>query len=145
MCSRTPVARASSRQRAIASCSATGGRERAWASGSPPLPAALLGRDPGADDLVVLGVHAGQPAGRGDRGERGSSWPSGIRGKRCGWVSKVESLNAAAPASTSACTCSIGPRGGTVAHSATSTCASRSTSATLAANASSESIGPAAS
>ena len=91
----------------------------------------LLGGDPGADDLVVLGVDSGQPAGRAIAAKARSSWASGIRGKRWGWVSKVESLNAAAPASTRAPTSSIGPRGGTVAHSATSMTASRPTSADL--------------
>ena len=44
-----------------------------------------------------------------------SSSPSGTRGKRTGWVSNVETLNAAAPAACSGAISSRPPLGATVA------------------------------
>ena len=129
----------------MASVSATGGRERAWASGSVPWPAACSAAIPARTISSFSAWTPARPPARAIAAKALSNWASGMRGKRWGWVSKVESLNAAAPASTRSWTSSIGPRGGTVAHRATSMTASRSTSATLASNAASESIGPAAS
>ena len=66
-----------------------------------------------------------------------------MRGKRCGWVSKVESLNAAAPASTSACDVARSARAAEPSPTARRRRAPRArTSATLASNASTLSIGP---
>ncbi len=106
----------------------------------------LLGRDPGADDLVVLGVDSGQTAGRSDRLERAQQLTVGDPREplRVGLKGR-ELERRRARVDQRLRRRSIGPRGGTVAHSATSTCASRSTSAILASNASMLSIGPAAS
>ena len=64
------MARASSRQRAIASYSATGGRERAWARGSPPRPAACSAAIPARTISSFSAWTPARPPARGDGGER---------------------------------------------------------------------------
>src|ERR1700747_2859727 len=70
MWSRTPVTRASSRQRAIASCSATGGRERAWARGSALRPAACSAAIPARTLSAFSAWTPARPCDRGKGGEQ---------------------------------------------------------------------------
>lgn len=119
----------------MASVSATGGRDRAWARPSR-LPAARSMAIPARTISSFSQCTPASPPHAAIAPNAASICASSTRGKRRGSVSKVESLKAHAPASINASTSSSGPDGGTVAHRATSTTASRPTSATLAANAS---------
>ena len=129
----------------MASVSATGGRERAWASGSVPWPAACSAAIPARTISSFSAWTPARPPARAIAAKALSNWASGMRGKRCGMGLEGGELERGGAGVDQVPTSSIGPRGGTVAHRATSMTASRPTSATLASNAASESIGPAAS
>ena len=98
----------------------------------------LLGRDPGAHDLVVLGVDAGQAAGGGDLLERRQQLPVGDPREALRVGLEGRELERGGPGGDERRDLVDRARGAAPSPTApTSTCASRSTSATLAANASS--------
>ena len=84
----------------MASVSVTGGPGSAWAVASRRPACRSRGERRARSRRSRSGATASPPAGRSPA-NAASSWSSGTRGKRTRWVSKVESLNAHAPASTS--------------------------------------------